>query len=211
MPRALMAVALGVVAALSLQTIARASDALYVHGHIYTAVPAAPWAEALAVTGSRIDAVGTDAAILKRRGARTQLIDLQGRTVIPGIFDSHLHLMFGAMALHGFNLSTPAGSVTPDKRAELITRIRKYAAEHPEDRSCSAARIFPLRRRTRRIMNCLIQRSATAPWSSTEPTNIRCGSMARPWSWPESPMNPSRTATKSATFFAMRADTRAAC
>ncbi len=134
MPRTLMAAALGVVAALSLQTNARASDALYVHGHIYTALPAAPWAEALAVTGSRIDAVGTDAAILKRRAARTQLIDLQGRTVIPGIFDSHLHLMFGAMALHGFNLSTPAGSVTPDKRAELIGRIRKYAAEHPEDK-----------------------------------------------------------------------------
>jgi predicted amidohydrolase YtcJ len=126
--------AIAFIVTLSLQTEAWPSDALYVHGHIYTAVPNAPWAEAVAVTGSRIDAVGTDVEILKRRHARTHLIDLHGRTVIPGIFDSHLHLFFGAMALHGFNLSTPAGSVTPDKRTELITRIRQYAAEHPDDK-----------------------------------------------------------------------------
>jgi len=117
-----------------MQTPAWPSDTLYVHGHIYTAVPAAPWAEALAVTGSRIDATGSDKEILKRRSARTQLIDLHGRTVIPGIFDSHLHLLFGAMALHGFNLSTPAGSVTPDKTELLIARIREYAKEHPDDK-----------------------------------------------------------------------------
>jgi predicted amidohydrolase YtcJ len=110
------------------------SDVLFVHGHIYTAAPAAPWAEALAVTGSRLDVVGSDREVLKLRSARTRLIDLHGRTVIPGIFDSHLHLLFGAMALHGFNLSTPAGSVTPDKGELLIARIREYAALHPDDK-----------------------------------------------------------------------------
>jgi predicted amidohydrolase YtcJ len=126
--------AVACIAPLFMQTPAWPSDALYVHGHIYTAVPAAPWAEALAVTGSRIDATGSDKEILKRRSARTQLIDLHGRTVIPGIFDSHLHLLFGAMALHGFNLSTPAGSVTPDKTELLMARIREYAKEHPDDK-----------------------------------------------------------------------------
>jgi len=39
----------------------------------------------LAITGTRIDAVGTDAEILGRRQATTKVIDLQGKTVIPGI------------------------------------------------------------------------------------------------------------------------------
>jgi predicted amidohydrolase YtcJ len=121
-------------ASLLLQTQAVASDVLYVHGHIYTAVSAAPWAEAIAVSGARIDAVGADSQIMKRRSARTQIIDLHGHTVIPGIFDSHLHLLFGAMALHGFNLSTAAQSTTPDKSELMIARIREFAAQHPNDK-----------------------------------------------------------------------------
>lgn len=112
---------------------ARASDTVYVHGHIYTAVPAAPWAQAIAVTGTRIDAVGSDPAIARLRRPGTHVVDLHGRTVIPGIFDSHLHLLFGAMALHGFNLSEPAHSVTPEKPEELVARLRAFAAAHPDD------------------------------------------------------------------------------
>ncbi|MFI4888949.1 MAG: amidohydrolase [Steroidobacterales bacterium] len=123
-----------VLASLALPAPAWPSDVLYVHGHIYTALPAAPWAQALAVTGSRIDAVGSDEQILKLRRGRTRLVDLHGRTVIPGFFDSHVHLRFGAMALHGFNLSTPAESITPDKGELLVARIREYAAAHPADR-----------------------------------------------------------------------------
>ena len=61
-----------------------ASDLLLLHGHIYTGAKNAPWAEALSVTGSRIDAVGADAELLARRGPSTRVIDLHGRTVIPG-------------------------------------------------------------------------------------------------------------------------------
>src|SRR5262245_1680482 len=83
-----------------------ASDTLLIHGHIYTGDCKAPWAQALAITGTRIDAVGTDREVLGRRKAKTEVIDLQGRTVIPGISDSHAHMWFGAMAIHGINLST---------------------------------------------------------------------------------------------------------
>src|SRR5271156_225177 len=51
------------------QARALASDILLIHGHIYTGNPKAPWAAALAVGGARIEAVGTDAAILKLRGS----------------------------------------------------------------------------------------------------------------------------------------------
>ena len=111
-----------------------ASDTLLIHGHIYTGNVKAPWAEALAITGTRIDAVGSDQEILARREPKTQVIDLHGRTVIPGISDSHTHMWFGAMALHGINLSTPESSITPDTADALVEKIKSYAASHPEDK-----------------------------------------------------------------------------
>jgi predicted amidohydrolase YtcJ len=122
------------VAALLLPPALFASDTLLIHGHIYTGSPKALWAQALAITGTRIDAIGTDQEILSRRQAKTEVIDLQGRTVIPGISDSHTHILFGAMALHGFNLSTPEFSITPDNADVLIDKIKSYAASHPKDK-----------------------------------------------------------------------------
>ena len=123
-----------VLAALAFPGTAFGSDTLLVHGHIYTGNAKAPWAQALAVTGTRIDAIGTDKEILTRRGAKTEVIDLEGKTVIPGISDSHMHLWLGAMALHGFNLSTPQFSITPDNQDVLIEKIREYAGGHPKDK-----------------------------------------------------------------------------
>jgi predicted amidohydrolase YtcJ len=108
-------------------------DILLIHGHVYTGNPHARWAAAVAVEDARIAAVGTDAAILRRRKAHTEVIDLHGRTVIPGIVDSHMHLLYGAYALHGLNLSTPEWSITPDKPDQLVARLKAYAGEHPRD------------------------------------------------------------------------------
>ena len=115
------------------QSAARASDTLLIHGHIYTGSAGAPWAAALAIKDARIEAIGSDAEMLKRRTAHTRVVDLQGRTAIPGIVDSHLHMLYGAFALHGLNLSVPESSLTPDKPDPLIERLRAYAAAHPHD------------------------------------------------------------------------------
>ncbi len=122
------------VAALVLPSALFASDTLLVHGHIYTGNAKAPWAQALAITGTRIDAVGTDQEILSRRQAKTQVIDLHGQTVIPGISDSHTHMSFGAMELHGFNLSTPESSITADNPDTFVEKIKTFAASHPNDK-----------------------------------------------------------------------------
>ncbi|HET7107018.1 MAG TPA: amidohydrolase [Candidatus Acidoferrum sp.] len=115
-------------------TVLAASDTLLIHGHIYTGNAKALWAQALAITGTRIDAVGSDQEILARREPKTQVIDLQGRTVIPGISDSHTHMWFGAMALHGINLSTPEFSITPDNADALVEKIKSYAAGHLQEK-----------------------------------------------------------------------------
>jgi predicted amidohydrolase YtcJ len=111
-----------------------ASDTILIHGHIYTGNPKAPWAQALSISGTRIDAVGTDQEILARKLPQTKIIDLHGRTVTPGISDSHVHMWFGGLALHGFNLSTDEGTITPEDPAALIAKIRNYAAKHPNEK-----------------------------------------------------------------------------
>jgi predicted amidohydrolase YtcJ len=115
------------------QADALAGDTLLIHGHFYTGNPKAPWASALSVSGTHIEAVGTDAAVLAHRGSRSQVIDLHGQTVIPGIVDSHTHMLYGAYALHGMNLSTPESSITAEKPDVLVERLKAYAAAHPQD------------------------------------------------------------------------------
>src|SRR5579862_842809 len=73
------------------------ADVIYIHGNVYTGVPTdAPSrsilrAEAIAVRGERILAVGKNAEIGKLKGLRTQVIDLGGNFVMPGFNDAHVH------------------------------------------------------------------------------------------------------------------------
>jgi predicted amidohydrolase YtcJ len=114
--------------------VASATDTVLLHGHIYTGNPKAPWAQAMAITGTRIDAIGSDREVAQLQQAKTVVIDLHGHTVIPGISDSHTHLWFGSLALHGINLSTPDASITPDNPETLVEKIKAYAATHPNDK-----------------------------------------------------------------------------
>ena len=124
--------------------VAWGSDLLLIHGHVYTGNPNQPWAQAIAITGTRIDATGSDDDVLRRKQSKSKVIDLAGRTVIPGIIDSHTHMWFGALALHGFNLATPELYIEPKDEAELISRIKAYAASHPKDKVLFGRVPFPL-------------------------------------------------------------------
>jgi predicted amidohydrolase YtcJ len=74
------------------------ADIIFMHGNVYTGVPAEGAfssivrAEAIAVRGDRIQAIGKLADLQKFKGDQTQLVDLQGRFVMPGFNDAHLHL-----------------------------------------------------------------------------------------------------------------------
>src|ERR1700760_1526838 len=69
-----------------------APDIVLSNGRIFTGVKDGMHAEALAVRGDRIVAVGKNAEIIKLAAPKTQRIDLHGATVIPGINDAHYHL-----------------------------------------------------------------------------------------------------------------------
>jgi predicted amidohydrolase YtcJ len=67
-------------------------DLVVVNGNIYTVNEKQPHAEAFAVRDQRIAFVGSTAEVEKLRGANTRVIDLGGKTVVPGLTDSHCHI-----------------------------------------------------------------------------------------------------------------------
>jgi predicted amidohydrolase YtcJ len=70
---------------------AQTADLVLVNGKIVTVDDRFTIAQALAVRGERVVAVGSNADIERLRGASTRVVDLQGRTVIPGLIDNHSH------------------------------------------------------------------------------------------------------------------------
>ncbi len=68
-------------------------DAIFHNGHITTLDPARPEVQALAVQGGRVHATGSTPAMLALAGPQTLRVDLEGRRVVPGLNDSHTHLI----------------------------------------------------------------------------------------------------------------------
>ena len=75
------------------------ADLVVRHAAIWTVDSARPRAEALAVVGDSIVAVGTDAEIRSLIGPRTRVIDAKGKTVLPGFTDTHVHFLMGSLSL----------------------------------------------------------------------------------------------------------------
>ncbi|MFD9942612.1 amidohydrolase [Nonomuraea sp. NPDC059023] len=71
------------------------SDRLIVGGRVYTVDPRRPWAEAVAISGDRIQAVGSRAELDPLVGPRTEIIDAEGGLVLPGFHDVHCHPIEG--------------------------------------------------------------------------------------------------------------------
>lgn len=82
---------LALVAAAAGPASAQAPDTVLVNGKIVTVDDRFTIAQALAIKGERILKVGTTAEVEALRGPQTRVIDLAGRTVIPGLIDNHAH------------------------------------------------------------------------------------------------------------------------
>src|SRR5688572_28599948 len=99
-------IALGIVYAITAVSYAADKPDLILHNGKIVAVDAAfAIHEAMAVAGERIVKLGKNDDILALRGADTKVIDLAGKTVIPGLMDSHTHP--GSAAMHEFDHEIP--------------------------------------------------------------------------------------------------------
>ncbi|MEP6766348.1 MAG: amidohydrolase family protein, partial [Gemmatimonadaceae bacterium] len=105
--------------------VAGGTDFVFTGGHVFTGDSANPWAQAIAIAGDRIVAVGTDSAITALAGSRTQRIALAGRLVVPGFNDAHAHIGAG---IGGVTFHAVAGS-TPDPAIATVLVALKAAAK----------------------------------------------------------------------------------
>ncbi len=98
-------------------------DLVLVNGKVWTGVASRPWAEAVAVRGARIHAVGTTAELSRLSASGAKLVDLGGSLALPGFIDSHTHFLAGGFALKSIDLRG-AGS-----REEFVARIAAKAKD----------------------------------------------------------------------------------
>jgi len=110
---------------------AQPADRIWSGGPILTMNDKAMRVQAVAEAGGKIVAVGSKAQVMKLKGPNTQVIDLQGRTLLPGFVDAHGHLVVGGMqALSANLLAPPDGNVTDIP--SLLKVIREWVEANKE-------------------------------------------------------------------------------
>ena len=104
----------------------RPADLVLTGGAVYTVDAARTWAQAVAISGGRIAAVGTDAEMRPHVGPRTEVVNLHGRMVLPGFQDAHVHASSGGLERGQCDLT---GVHT---REGYLAAIRSYADRNPD-------------------------------------------------------------------------------
>jgi predicted amidohydrolase YtcJ len=102
-----------------------APDLILFNAAITTFAPALPRCSALACGGGRVLAIGDDAQVRALAGPQTRLLDLGGRTVVPGFNDAHNHLIQVGLKMEGLQLDNC------DSIAELVAMVARAAEQTP--------------------------------------------------------------------------------
>src|SRR5215510_8533380 len=98
------------------------ADLLLINAHVITIDLNRPAAQAIAIQGDRIAWVGTTTEARRRFPAATQIIDLHGATVLPGLIDAHVHLFALGQSLLRLNLKDVADE------SEAVALVKQRAA-----------------------------------------------------------------------------------
>ena len=102
------------------------ADIVFHNGRIHTMDAGRPYATALAVEGGAIAAVGSDDEVLAQRTPRTRVVDLRGATVLPGLGDSHLHMVWLGQTQAAVDLGGARSY------ADAVELVRERAAATPK-------------------------------------------------------------------------------
>jgi len=103
-----------------------AADLIITHAKVWTVDKSNPAAQAVAVLGDRIVAVGSNSDVDNWRGPRTHVIDAEGKLMLPGFNDSHVHFVNGGLALDAVQLND---ATSPE---ECARRIGERAKQTPK-------------------------------------------------------------------------------
>jgi predicted amidohydrolase YtcJ len=96
------------------------NEKIFFHAKVFTADPQNPYADAVAIRGDQIIAVGTLPEVMKSVSANAQRIDLEGKTLFPGFIDSHSHSIDGGLGLIAADAS---------EKVESLSQLPPFVAE----------------------------------------------------------------------------------
>lgn len=102
------------------------ADTIYINGRIYTVNEAQPWAEAVAIRDGMFLVVGSNADVEAVTDEGTVVVDLDGQMAMPGLIDTHSHVLGKAMGKANLNLENP-GDVDA-----MLAEVRAYAEANPD-------------------------------------------------------------------------------
>ena len=105
------------------------ADLILLNGKFHTIDKEQPLASAVAIKDGKFLAVGDAEAAMRHRGARTQVVDLNGRSVVPGLNDSHIHLIRGGL---NYNLELRWEGVPSLADALRMLREQALRTPHPQ-------------------------------------------------------------------------------
>ena len=102
------------------------AERIFHGGPIVTVNTSQPTAAAVAVAGGKFVAVGDEAEVMRLKGPKTEVVDLAGRTLVPGFIDGHSHFFSSVdVQVQALCASPPAGPCT--SVADVITQLKKLA------------------------------------------------------------------------------------
>jgi len=96
------------------------AERVFFNAKVFTGVPEHPYAEAVAIRGDKIVGVGNLSDVLLAASSTAQKIDLEGKTVLPGLIDSHVHPIMAGLSLVGADVGDQVHS---------IDELSRYAAD----------------------------------------------------------------------------------
>ncbi|MFN0190410.1 MAG: amidohydrolase [Aestuariivirga sp.] len=128
---------------------------IVLNGRVLTLDDTTPRAEAVAITGDRIVAVGGNVEIKALATSQTEIIDASGRSVLPGFSENHMHLFSGAAQLDHLQLFDTQGFEA------LRDTVRAHAAKHPHEpllygQSCNYTILGTNQRLDRKVLDKIL-------------------------------------------------------
>jgi len=111
---------------------AEQSTDLYINGTVITVNPEQPRAQAVAVRDGRILAVGDNAEVAAKAGAKATVRDLEGATLLPGFIDAHGHISFTGFNLASANVSSPPVGAANTVN-DVVALLKTFADQNPDD------------------------------------------------------------------------------
>ncbi|MGN0704271.1 MAG: amidohydrolase [Lentihominibacter sp.] len=102
------------------------SNTIFINGHIYTMNQEMPFAEAVVISGSKIQYTGDNESALSYRTGDSVITDLEGRMMLPGFIDAHCHPLLAAFWLSGLVLNVDMN------KEEVLDSVREFIESNPD-------------------------------------------------------------------------------